>query len=91
MLVTCKYMSLPNLIADREIMPEFYTVGNRVAAVEEIVAVLDRWLADPDQLQAAVDDIASLRDDVIQLGANGRAASAILRRMPRSLQDSHAA
>ncbi len=80
-LVTCKYTSLPNLIADREIMPEFFCVGNPKADVRKMTDMLDAWLSDPGQLAQATRTMALWRDRVAQTGAIARTADAILSRL----------
>ena len=53
LLITCKYMSLPNLIAGRQVMPEYMSVGNPAPVTNAVVADVDRWLSNCDQLQSA--------------------------------------
>jgi lipid-A-disaccharide synthase len=81
LLVTCKYMSLPNLIADRALMPEFPFVSRVALHADRMAAVLYRWLADDRALADVRQDMLRLRDDVVQIGGVGRAADAILSRL----------
>jgi lipid-A-disaccharide synthase len=83
LLVTCKYMSLPNLIAGRPLMPEFPFMGNVEGHVRGMVRVLDDWLSDERSLAVARNDMARLRDQVVQTGGVSRAADAILCRIGR--------
>jgi lipid-A-disaccharide synthase len=80
-LVICRYMSLPNLIAGRMIMPEFPITGKPSAAVARMTDLLERWLLQADPYQAA--DLAELHAQVVQTGATGRAADAILKHLPQ--------
>ena len=78
LLVTCASMTLPNLIAGRRVMPEFLSVGPRHATTDQVVPILKRWITDADARQVAVDELRSLRRDVMRTGAAARAAEAIL-------------
>jgi lipid-A-disaccharide synthase len=91
LLVTCKYMSLPNLIAGRELMPEFPFVGRVSLHIDRMAVILDRWLADDRSLAKVRRDMLRLRDDVVQTGGVGRAADAILSRLVPARLARHAA
>jgi lipid-A-disaccharide synthase len=80
--IQCRYMSLPNLIADREIMPEFYCSGRRDDNVAEMAATLTRWLTNPVNYTAACVELDEIRDNHLKRGATQRAATAILSRLP---------
>jgi lipid-A-disaccharide synthase len=86
LLVTCKYMSLPNLIADRPLMPEFPFDGQPQRVAGELAAILDGWLSDPQALQQAADELANLRDRIVRTGATAHTAEAILNRLPTPLK-----
>jgi lipid-A-disaccharide synthase len=81
LLVTCKYMSLPNLIAGRELMPEFPFVGRVPRHVNNMAAVLDQWLSDERALADVRREMTWLRDEVVQTGGVGRAADAVVTRL----------
>jgi lipid-A-disaccharide synthase len=82
-VITCKYMSLPNLMADRMVMPEFYLVGNVEAEVRKMTDLLHGWLSDPAALSRVRHEMTELRRDVAVPGAIERAAEAVLRRVER--------
>ncbi len=69
LLVRVKYISLPNLMADRMILPEWVISGAPDNAVQEITDTLDRWLSHPGQLAAAKADLELLSESTIQTGA----------------------
>jgi lipid-A-disaccharide synthase len=77
-LVNCKYFSLPNLIADREVMPEHFSVGNPEPVIAAMTADLEGWLQSPARLQQAQSELDSIRRGVFSTGASRRAAQAIL-------------
>jgi lipid-A-disaccharide synthase len=79
MLVTCKYMSLPNLIARRTVMPEFLSVGNPAPVTDSVVEQVHRWLSDPRQLAEARRELDEIRQQIYVTGATRRTAEVILR------------
>jgi len=80
-LLTCKYISLPNLLADRLVMPEFYHSGDDAPAVAAATGVLDGWLSDPAALDGKRREMADLAARTATTGATGRAADAILAKL----------
>ena len=74
-VVTTKYISLVNLLAGRELFPEFPTTRDNP---DDLAKPLVRWLTDPSARRAAVHDLRALRDRVAVPGACGRAAEFIL-------------
>jgi lipid-A-disaccharide synthase len=81
-MITCKYFSLPNLIAGRHVMPEFAPVDHPHAAVATMTEILHRWLTDEEEYSRQQSALARLRDEVATPGATENAASAILARLP---------
>ncbi|MFO0908293.1 MAG: lipid-A-disaccharide synthase [Isosphaeraceae bacterium] len=73
--IKARFISLVNLLAGEELMPEFLT-DRDVSA--ELVRWASRWLNDPSERSAASARLAALRDRVAVPGASGRAADAIL-------------
>lgn len=74
-IATCRFISLVNLLADRELFPEFPTASCEAESVSQHIV---RWLNDPaayDQLRA---ELADLRGQVAQAGACERAARYLL-------------
>jgi len=80
-LVKCPYMTLPNLIAGRMLMPEFPLVRRRSPAVERIKSLLDLWLKDPQQRAQAQEQVARLADQIVEAGGVRTAAETLLRRL----------
>ena len=79
LLVTCKFCSLPNLMVDRKILPEFFPQGDGAPVVEKVTAQLASWLDDGNELERVGAELKQLREDVLQTGATARAAEAIVR------------
>jgi lipid-A-disaccharide synthase len=75
LLVRVKFISLPNLIADREIYPEY--IQDRATA-PHLAAAAASWLDAPERLAAVRRDLAGLRSMVGEPGAAARAAGIIL-------------
>lgn len=82
MMMTCKYISLPNLIADREVMPEFVSSGNQSDIAATLTDILHRWLTDATERQRVVDQLQALKERVAIPGATQRAAQALLSHLP---------
>ena len=80
-MVTCKYFSLPNLIANRPVMPEFVPVGDPRPAIATMAEVLHRWLTDREEYARQAVELERLRDEVATAGATANAAKAILERL----------
>ena len=80
-LVTCKSISLPNLIAGRTVMPEFLSVGNPLPVTNALVEQVDRWLSDPQSLVDAAKDLEQVREKIYVTGATRRTAEVIIERL----------
>jgi lipid-A-disaccharide synthase len=68
------YISLINLLAQRELSPEFLSARHEGPAC---AAQVLRWLTDPAEHSRVQSALAALRDDVAQPGACARAAAFI--------------
>lgn len=81
-LLTCKYMTLPNLIAEREVMPEYPFAFRPGRATNRITAALDRWLSHPETLAASRQELSELANQIVEAGGVQRAASGLLNQLP---------
>jgi lipid-A-disaccharide synthase len=72
---TSPYISLVNLLAERELFPEFLTDRCEATAISRHVV---HWLADTAAYQAVCGELATLRQRVAVPGACERAASYVL-------------
>ncbi|RPI87663.1 MAG: lipid-A-disaccharide synthase [Planctomycetaceae bacterium] len=86
LLITCRYISLPNLVADRVVMPEFVLIRREPSAVTAMTNQLASWLDDPVAHACKVAELDALASDISAPGATERAAEAILRQMGRTVQ-----
>ncbi len=77
-VVQCPFITLPNLIAQRAIMPEFVSTGDPTPAIEGLSSTLNGWLGDRNQLDAAKSEMSTLFARIAETGANAQAAEAIL-------------
>ena len=80
-VLTCKFISLPNLLANRMVMPEHFYSGDDADAISEITATLDGWLSDDDALEAKRQEMASLANLTATTGATARTVDAVLERL----------
>lgn len=83
-LVHCKYMTLPNLISGRMIMPEFPFTRRNGPAPKALTAVLNEWLSDSGKLAAVRDDVSQLADSIVEAGGVRNAAATLLRRLGKA-------
>lgn len=88
--MTCKFMSLPNLIVKRRVMPEFLSVGNPEPVIAEATDVLDLWLRIPAERIKARDEVIAAVGDFPATGATVRTAELILSKLGRTNADSTA-
>jgi lipid-A-disaccharide synthase len=75
LLATCKYISLVNLLADRELFPEFPSYRCEAEAVAGHVL---HWLNDPAAYQERCGELAELCRSVAEPGACERTARYVL-------------
>jgi lipid-A-disaccharide synthase len=80
-IITCKYFSLPNLIANHPVMPEFAPVDDPRPAIATMTDLLYRWLTDAGEYSRKTAELTRLRDEVATTGATVNAARAILERL----------
>ncbi len=73
--IKSKYISLVNLLADAEVMPEYLT---EVDVSSELASWASRWLSDPAERSKAAGALADLRAKVAIPGASDRAAEEIV-------------
>lgn len=73
--IKSKYISLVNLLADAEVMPEYLT---SVDVSTDLADWAARWLDHPAERQRTAAALSRLRDEVAVPGASDRAAAAIL-------------
>ena len=76
--IKSKYISLVNLLADAEVMPEYLTA---VDVSADLAHWAGRWLDHPAEHKRAAAALERLRDEVARPGASDRAAAMILDRL----------
>jgi len=77
-IVTVEYMAMPNLLAGRQIMPEFI---QSAATPENIAGPVIQYLSDPQSRERASGELSQVVQSLGMAGASQRAARAILREM----------
>lgn len=77
-VIKLAHIGLPNIVAGREVAPEFVQQAFRADA---LVATLAGWLDDPDLLAARRADLADLRDRLGGAGASERLADLVWERL----------
>ena len=85
LLMTCRYITLTNLIAEDELMPEFVSSGNPVRDVKAIAGQLTDWSRHPEMLAAQQKRMSILADKATITGASGRTAELLLTQLDTHL------
>jgi lipid-A-disaccharide synthase len=80
----CKYITLVNLLADREIFPEFLTDRNPSEMMAQRIL---EWLDDPSKIEATRAALRAVKDRVAQPGACDRAAAFIVEQIEQESKD----
>ncbi len=75
LLKNCRYITLVNLLADKELFPEYFGTGCPAEALADHVL---HWLNDRSAYEALCGELAVLRQRVAVPGACARAAEAVL-------------
>ena len=78
MVLQVRSITLPNLMAGRNLFPEFVSVGNPRPAVDFLVTSIDAMLSDPYYYDGLVRELQQLRMRYALPGASERAAKRIL-------------
>ena len=76
------YITLPNLMAESPLLPEWVVCPHPDRDVREMAETLSGWLSDPAAYDEKVQEIAALRDKVVKTGATKLTANEILRHLP---------
>lgn len=84
-IIVAKYWSLPNLIANRKIMPEIFNCGDPKPMIDEVSSAIGQWLSNPAALAKATAEISALRDKIHTTGATRRTADVILNWVDKSI------
>lgn len=80
-LMLCRYITLPNLMADSELYPEFVSSGVPEADIEKIKTQLCEWLQHPSRLEAARQRVSELAEHAAKPGASSRTAKWLLQQL----------
>jgi len=80
-LMLCRWISLPNLMANREVMPEFVSSGDPEPDIVKIVERLGLWLGDPVELRQVMSDMGALAERTAAAGASEATAGFLVERL----------
>jgi len=84
--VACRYLTLTNLMASRELMPEFAFFGSPDEPVQRMAAILSRWVTDPAEHDAIATELDELARLVARPGGTARTADYVLQRLGTAAQ-----
>lgn len=82
-LARVDFVSLPNLIAGREVFPELL---QRKATGEQVESVLKRWIDSPARRERVMAELDEVRGKLGTPGAAGRAAALIVEKLGRTVE-----
>ncbi|MFM8221021.1 MAG: hypothetical protein ACKOJF_19085, partial [Planctomycetaceae bacterium] len=74
LLIRCRFISLPNLLADRPLMPEFVLRTPTPEAIAEMAGLLTDWLTNPTLYRTKAAELEALAVQVTRPGATREAA-----------------
>lgn len=77
-LMTCKYITLTNLIAETDVMPEFISCGNPSKDIRNMAIQLIEWCEKPESLRQRREAMTELAATAAIPGATERTAELIL-------------
>lgn len=77
-LMNCRFITLTNLIADHEVMPEFISHGNPARDIQGMAQKLTEWLIQPRALEAVRNSMTLLAGHATNQGASRRTAELLL-------------
>lgn len=81
-LMKCRFITLPNLIADDEVMPEFISNGDPENDIRKMSAMLTGWLQNPEALAERRAAMSKLAEKATDAGATRRTAEFLLNALP---------
>jgi lipid-A-disaccharide synthase len=86
LLIHCRFITLTNLIAGREVMPEFISVGDPQPAIRQISAILTDWGSHPESLASVRREMDELAATAAVTGATTRTAELLLSKHAESVR-----
>ena len=84
-LMNCRFITLTNLIADQELMPEFISHGDPSADIDRMSRQLILWLTDPAAMAESRRNLSLHAGQAAVPGATPRAAELLLREIPAAV------
>jgi len=83
-LMLCRFITLPNLMADAELFPEFISNGDPKQDIQRITDLLRTWLTQPQQLAATAGQVSQLADRAAMPGASSKTAAWLVQRLEQA-------
>lgn len=87
-LMKCRFITLPNLMVDDELMPEFISNGDPEADIQKMTATLLEWVTSRDVLADRTQRMSDLADKATEPGASSRAAELIVSELTHGARSS---
>ena len=80
-MMTCPFITLTNLISEKEVMPEFISNGNPESDIQKLTEHLIEWCTNPEQRTAVSDEMAEIASEVAVTGATQRTAEYLVEQL----------
>lgn len=80
-LMTCPFITLTNLVSEKEVMPEFVSSGNPEGDIQKLTAQLVEWCTAPESRSAISDEMAQIASEVAVTGATERTAAYLIQQL----------
>ena len=78
-LISCRFITLTNLIADNEIMPEIISCRDPANDIARMEQLLTEWASNPNALAASREQLNTLANKVAIPGATARTVQLLLK------------
>lgn len=85
-LMNCRFITLTNLIANHEVIPEFVSSGAPEADIRRMTEILSLWLSSPEHLESVRQSMTLLSGHATATGAIRRTAELLVREVPLAQQ-----
>ncbi|MEP3478843.1 MAG: lipid-A-disaccharide synthase [Fuerstiella sp.] len=80
-MMTCPFITLTNLISEKEVMPEFISNGNPEADVQKMTAHLVEWCTNTEQRNRVSEEMGRIANEVAVTGATLRTAEYLIEQL----------
>lgn len=80
-VMTCQFITLTNLICEKEVMPEFISNGNPEPDIQKMTAQLVEWCTNAEQRGIVSEEMGRIAHEVAVTGATKRTAEYLIEQL----------